>query len=232
MKRYFGILMVVTSLFASQTACKKDFLEIVPKGNQVAVTTADYDLLLNSQSHYYYTAAGGLREFVLMGDEVAAEADLFGKNDVYTPRAFQWLGKIYERNDQPLDLANQTGEMYVINKIINEVMSSTDGTDAQKNAIQGEAKARRAFINFLWVNIFGKPYQASSAAIDPAFPLITAANISATKFTRASVQEMYDAIIKDLTDAIAVLPLQSAALTRVSRPAAEALLGKVYLFMG
>ena len=224
--------MVIASLFASQTACKKDFLEIVPKGNQVAVTTADYDLLLNSQKYYYYSAAGGLREFVLMGDEVGAESDLFGKYDPYTPRAFQWQGKIYERNDAPLDLGNQTGEMYVFNKVINEVMASTDGTEGQKQAIQGEAKVRRAFMNFLWVNIYGKPYLASSAATDPAFPLITAASISATKFTRATVQEMYDAIIKDLKDAIAVLPVQSAALTRVSKAAAEALLGKVYLFMG
>jgi hypothetical protein len=87
-------------------------------------------------------------------------------------------------------------------------------------------------MNFLWVNSYGKPYQASSASSDPAFPLIKEASISATNFKRASVQEMYDMIIKDLTEAIPVLPVQSAAQTRFSKGAAEALLGKVYLFMG
>jgi hypothetical protein len=121
--------------------------------------------------------------------------------------------------------------MYVFNKIIGEVMSST-GNEDKKKSIQAEAKASRAFMNFLWVNSYGKPYQASTAGNDPAFPLITAASITTPSFKRASVQEMYDLIIKDLTEAIAVLPVQAAAKTRFSRGAAEALLSKVYLFMG
>jgi len=232
MKRYLNIVAISTVLFASQTACKKDFLEIVPKGRQVAVTTADYGLLLNSPYLYFYTNSGGLREFVLMGDEIGAEADLFGKHKPPTPKVFQWQGLIWDAKDQPIDLSTQTGDMYTFNKIINEVMSSSEGTDAQKKSIQGEAKAQRANLNFLWVNAYGKPYQASSAATDPAWPLITEANISATGFKRASVKEMYDAIIKDLTDAIPLLPVQNTVLTRISKASAEALLGKVYLFMG
>lgn len=232
MKRYFNVLAVMI-LFASQTACRKGFLDVVPKGYQVAVTTADYDLLMNSSDFYLYQYAGGLREFVLMGDEMAAEASLFGKQgSVLAPRAFQWVGTIYDPQVQPQDLLVQTSNMYVLNKIINEVLGSTEGTDAQKNSLQAEAKATRAWLNFLLVNTYGKPYLASSAATDPAFPLITEASISTKTFTRATVQQLYDFIIKDLTDAIAVLPVQSAAQTRMSRPAAEALLGKVYLFMG
>jgi hypothetical protein len=225
--------MTVMILFASLNACKKSFLDVVPKGNQVAVTTGDYDLLMNNNGLYFYQAGGGLREFVLMGDEVAAESDLFGKqNSLLAPRAFQWSDRIFENKDYPLDLQIQTGEMYAMNKIINEVMGSTQGSDAQKQRIQAEAKATRASLNFLWVNIYGKPYLASTAGSDPAFPLIMEADNSATDFKRASVQGSYDLIVKDLTEAISVLPVENVVHTRFSRASAEALLAKVYMFMG
>jgi len=231
MKRYFKILPIIL-LLTSQTACKKGFLDIVPKGSQVAVTVEDYALLMNSTSFYYFQSAGGLREFVLMGDEIAAEGNLFGKKErPQTVRAFHWDALIWDAKDYPLDLNTQTGNMYVCNKIINEVLSS-QGNDDQKKSVQAEAKASRAFINFLWVNTYGKPYQSSTAASDPGFPLITEADITTPSFKRASVQEMYDFIIKDLTEAIPVLPVQAAAKTRFSKGAAEALLAKVYLFMG
>ena len=217
-------------LFPFLTSCKKDFLEFVPKGSQVAVTTADYDLLLNNP--YFYNVTGGLKEFVLMGDEVGAEADLFGQHKVTTVRAFQYQAMIYDAKDLPIDLSSQLSNMYTFNKIINEVMGSAEGSDGQKKILLAEAKAQRAALNFLLVNYYGKPYEASSAATDPAFPLVTTADISATGFKRASVKEMYDAIVKDLTEAIAVLPKQNVVLTRMSKAAAEALLGKAYLFMG
>jgi len=232
MKRTFNIIMAM-ALAGTLAGCKKSFLDIVPKRSQVAVTTTDYDLLMNSNALYYYQAAGGLREFVLMGDEVAAESAYFGKQQsALAPRAFQWQGMIFESKDYVLDLQNQTGEMYTLNKVINEVMGSAEGSEDQKKSIQAEAKTRRAMLNFLWTNIYGKPYLAATAGADPAFPLILEASSTANSFKRASVQASYDQIIKDLTEAIPNLPLQAVTPTRVSRAAAEATLGKVYIFMG
>jgi hypothetical protein len=235
MKRYYKIIVAVF-LFASLAGCKKSFLDIIPKGSQVAVSTNDYDLLMNNNSLYFYQASGGLREFVLMGDEIAAEAGFFGKqqNDaaVLAPRAFQWADRIFESKNYPLDLQSQTGEMYLLNKVINEVMGSAEGSDEQKKSLQAEAKAERAFLNFSLVNIYGKPYLASTAGSDPAFPLIMEASTSATNFKRASVQECYDLIIKDLMEAMPSLPVENMVHTRMSRAAAEALLAKVYMFMG
>jgi hypothetical protein len=231
LKRYIPSIVLLSLVVLC--SCQDDFLEIIPKGSQVAVTTADYALLMNAPNLYNHGPAGGLREFVLMGDEVAAEADFFGNQSrPFSPLAFQWADVIFNNNELPLDLQDQTGEIYTLNKVINEVMASQNGTEAEKTSIQAEAKVRRAFVNFLWVNSYGKPYEASSATTDPAFPIITEASIAATTFKRASVQEMYDFIIKDLKEAIAVLPAQNIVLTRASRASASALLGKVYLFMG
>ncbi|HWK05593.1 MAG TPA: RagB/SusD family nutrient uptake outer membrane protein [Puia sp.] len=234
MKKHFKIIAILFLLGVSQTACKKDFLEVIPKGEQVAVTTADYDLLLNSYSLYNYLNGGGFQEEMVMGDDVAAEAGLFttASPQPQLTRVFQWADVVYEPKDLPLDLQAYLGSMYTCNKVINEVLTSESGTDDQKKSLQAEAMADRAFLNFILINSYGKPYLASSAATDPGWPIITTANIAATGFKRNTVQEMYDFIIKDLTAAIAVLPAQSVSPSRISRAGAEALLGKVYVFMG
>ena len=43
---------------------------------------------------------------------------------------------------------------------------------------------------------------------------------------------MYDFIIQDLTAAMPDLPVENVIQTRMSRTAAQGILGKVYLFMG
>jgi starch-binding outer membrane protein, SusD/RagB family len=233
MKRYFNITAVLF-FYVTQMACKKSFLDIVPKGEQIAVTTSDYDLMMNSGSFYYYLYGGGYQEMMVMGDDVAAESTLFtqARPQLQLPRVFQWQDVIMEPKDQPLDLQDYMGNLYTFNKVINEVMASTEGTDEQKKSIQGEAMASRAHLNLILINTYGKPYVASTAATDPGFPMITTANVSVSGFQRGTVQEMYDFIIKDLTSAIVVLPAQNASLTRMSRAAAEALLAKTYIFMG
>jgi len=82
------------------------------------------------------------------------------------------------------------------------------------------------------INLYGKPYNAATAATDPGYPIVTAADVTQTVFTRASVQAMYDFIIKDLTEAIPDLPVTIRSRIRMGKAAAEELLGKVYVFMG
>src|SRR5690606_36510612 len=71
-----------------------------------------------------------------------------------------------------------------------------------------------------------------SAATDLGFPIVTAADVTATAFSRASVQEVYDFIVADLAAAIPYLPAQTTHRIRMSLAAGKALLGKVYVFMG
>jgi hypothetical protein len=84
---------------------------------------------------------------------------------------------------------------------------------------------------FFLINYYGKPYSAS-AGTDAGFPIIMEADVTETSFKRASVQEVYDFIIQDLVTAMPDLPLQTTHRIRMSKAAAEAILGKVYVFMG
>ncbi|MBC9909157.1 RagB/SusD family nutrient uptake outer membrane protein [Chitinophaga varians] len=235
MKKLLYLLICVAAPVAF-SACSKSFLEVVPLGSQVASSTSDYDKLMNSPDYYLARGGGGWQEGVLMEDDVAAEDALFSPVSQHMTRLFQWQDVIYYPNDAyqrpPVLLSGLMTNMYQLNKIINEVMSSEGGTDAQKRSIRAEARATRAWSNFQLINLYAKPYLAATAGTDPGFPVITQADIAATVFKRGTVQEMYDFIIRDLTEALPDLPVVPAVRTRMSKPAAEGLLGKVYLFMG
>ena len=232
MKKYI-ILSIV--LLATLSACKKSWLEIVPLGSQVASTTDDYDKLMND-SKFYITTTGGLAEAQLMGDEIAAEATYFANLDPvsdYRQFYFAWADSIYtSAGAQPWGLRNHLDQVYQLNKIINEVMASSGGTESLKRALRAEALANRAWTNFHMANYYCKPYVASTASGDPGFPKIVNADITINNFPRGSVQDTYDFIVKDLTDALADIPARFTIATRMSKPAVEGLLGKVYLFMG
>ncbi|NLR80134.1 RagB/SusD family nutrient uptake outer membrane protein [Chitinophaga eiseniae] len=209
-------------------ACKKSFLEVTPKGKLIAQKVADYDMLLNNLD-LLNTSAGN---HILMGDEIAASQPDFGALSVLTQRCFHWDDVLYEPGDDAAELTVPMRNIYTYNMIINNVMDAAEGTEQQKKSIRGEAVAGRAWTYFLLINYFGKPYSAATAATDLGFPIVRTADATETKFTRASVKEVYDFIVNDLVTAIPDLPLQVTSRLRMSKPAAEALLGKVYVFMG
>lgn len=222
------LLAVVFTAGITLTSCKKDFLDITPKGKVIATTVSDYNLLLNNLSLINVSTDGQ----VPMGDEMAAIDPLFSGALLRTQRLFGWNDVIYDPGQDATEMSVPMSNIYLYNKIINEAPGATEGTDAQKNSIIAEARAGRAWTNFLLINYYGKPYKASTAATDPGFPIITAADVTASNFSRASVQSMYDFIIADLTAAIPNLPVQMVGRVRMTKCAAEAILGKVYLFMG
>lgn len=209
-------------------SCKKSFLEVIPKGKQIAVTTVDYDLLLNNVN--FIELIADIQ--VPMGDEVAAVNPYFMGESLKTQRLFKWEAIIYEPDQGSQEMQALMASIYSYNKIINEVMASTGGTEQMKKSIRAEALAGRAWSYLLLINYYGKPYSEATAATDPGYPIVRNADVTATKFERASVKEVYDFIVEDLNVALEDLPAQTSSRVRMSKPAAEGLLGKVYLFMG
>jgi starch-binding outer membrane protein, SusD/RagB family len=228
-------IILSIALLSAITSCKKSWLEIVPQGQQVASTTDDYDKLMNDPGFYIYYS-GGYQESQLMGDEIAAEAAFFasmGADDIFRDRWFQWQDSIFPTtNNTSYTLRTYTSQLYQLNKIITEVLGSKSGSEVQKRSIRAEAQATRAFTIFNLANYYCRPYLASTAGTDPGFPYTTEPNISNNNFSRGTLQQTYDFIIKDLTEALQYIPAKQVFVTRMSKPVVEGLLGKVYLFMG
>jgi hypothetical protein len=220
-----GCLSII--ILTGNIGCKKGFLDIVPKGRIVAEKASDYDLLLNNSS--LFSLQGNAA--IVMGDDVATVQSFFMGATVKAQRQYNWSPVIFEPAENSDELTNLMQMVYIYNKIITELPAVTDGIEADNKAVLAEAKAGRAYCYFMLINYFAKPYNAATAGNDPGFPLVTVNKVTETKFVRASVQEVYDFIIKDLTEAIPDLKITPKARIRMSRPAAEGLLGKIYLFM-
>lgn len=231
-KKYI-IGSALSLVLMSQVSCKKEFLEIVPKGQTIAVTTADYEKILNANYlSTLFTAS------VYRGDEVSALQPDFNNSagstsNIRLQRLFKYEDRVYNADQLPNEITddgNYIRKLYLFNKVINEVMASEGGTEAQKLALLAEAKAGRAICNFMFLSDFTKPYNAASAATDLGIPNLTAADVTQKDFKRESLQEGYDLVLKDLTDALPNL----TALThrrKISKLAAEFYLARVYMAM-
>lgn len=225
-KIYTILLLLLT---AGLYSCKKSFLEVEPKGKLVAKNTNDYNLLLNSP----FFNASDIDGQLFLGDDLTSTEPYF-KNmlTLKSKRAFQYADVIYEPNEDGSEIKALMKQLYTYNIVINEVMNSEGGADEQKLALKAEALTNRAWIYFMLINYYGKPYLEATAATDPGFPIVTAADVTLNKFERASVKAVYDFMINDLQAAIPALPISAGNRTRMSKSGAEALLAKIYLFMG
>lgn len=107
-------------------------------------------------------------------------------------------------------------------------------TDEERAQLVAEAKFMRAFVNFQLVNLFAHPYQIDNGA-SAGIPLVTEPFSGEVELPeRSSVEEVHQAIITDLTQALPDLPVEygSPELTRgrATQGAANALLSRVHLY--
>lgn len=108
-----------------------------------------------------------------------------------------------------------------INRIPHVEGTNALRTEEGKNERMAEVKFLRGYYYFLLVQIFGK------------VPLLLQENIGVmTDMKRASVADIYDSIIVDLTFSAANLPTTQSEDARPTQAAAEHLLAKVYLTRG
>lgn len=233
MKSYIYIFILL--LFAS---CTKEYLEVKPKGNLIADKLEDYNNLLEDNTFVYLsTDAFFLNAQHILGDDVAAlephynNAAYFGTAGTRNQKLFEWQNDVYLPNEDMYEVEGMYRRIYTANKIIDEIPNAKGNNELLKSQYQSEAKAQRAFAYFILVNYFGKPYAAATAQTELGVPLILKNDFDRKDFTRASIQQVYDQIIKDLNEAIPNLPSLQTTANRFTKAAAEALLGKVYIFM-
>jgi hypothetical protein len=214
-------------------SCEEEFLEVTPKGRLILETTADYDLALTNLNFINIDYGFGISASqVIMGDEIVAYKPYFDGTTLRHQRFFRYEGDVYQPDEDALEMGSLMTNIYAYNAIINGVLNSTEGTDQQKRSLQAEAMSGRAWTYFLLIQYYGKPYNPSTAASDAGYPIVTDADVTLSEFKRGTVQQVYDFIIKDLTEAIPSLPSESTSRVRMTKAAAEGILGKIYVFMG
>ncbi|MFC5407879.1 RagB/SusD family nutrient uptake outer membrane protein [Larkinella bovis] len=216
--------LAVCLLFPS--SCKEEFLDVDPQGKQAdTVFWASEDDATKAVNAMYAnlrgwnnTAFAAIALESVGSDETekgstASDATFFNDYDTFTVGSSDGqLGGFWSGQYQNINYANQ-----VLDNIPAIQMSST-----LKERYLAEAKFVRAYSYFRLVRAFG----------DVPLRLKLPADASEYNLPRTPKAEVYAAIEKDLTEAVAVLPLSygPADLGRVTKGAAQTLHAKVSMY--
>lgn len=218
----FGLLLLLS------TSCEK-FLEIKPEGEipteEALQTPRDVQLLLNS-------CYDVMRSGKFLGGKVQILSELMGDNMDGRVLSGNWLS--YHSHNTDIfnqDTRDVWSEPYIMIyrcNVLLENMASVPGmTDGEINRITAEAKFLRALGHFELVRLFAQPYGYTSDNSHPGIPLRLEASQEA--LARASVGDVYAAIIADLEAAIGALPTTNNGYA--TSWAAKGVLAKVYFQM-
>lgn len=119
------------------------------------------------------------------------------------------------------------------NVIISQVDEFSEDSKGAKRRIKGEAQFLRAAYYYLLVNFYANPYVKATAETDPGVPLKLIEKVDDKYYSRNSIAEVYNQIVKDLKDAAENLTgVEQPTVYRVNEAAARILLSRVYLYMG
>jgi len=222
MKKY---LFIFSSLFLL-VSCSKYLEEKPDKKLAIPSTADDLQLLLDdpfTMSYLFPNASSVLSdEYYLNTSDWESITNENYRN--------MYIWKKDGNSDQQWDAYKPVYQSNIVLDQVGKIALAPNGMN-KLAAIKGSALFFRAFYFYTLAQLFAPPYNAATASVDLGIVLRLSPDFS-VRSTRATVQETYDRIIADLLEAIPLLKAGDAIKTRPTKPAAYAMLAKVYLVMG
>ncbi|HEX6335303.1 MAG TPA: RagB/SusD family nutrient uptake outer membrane protein [Flavisolibacter sp.] len=213
----FILLLVAGSLASCEKFLEREQAGTIP-ADQVLVDEKGVQGLLNGA---YINLAnnlyGGRLQFIsdLMGDQ--ANGILYTED----------FGEIYKRKTSIFGAYKNDfyrNAYYIISQA-NKALENLDKTSTNRSFIEGQAKFLRAIVHFEMVRLFAQPYGFTPDNNHPGIPLRLQSSV--TPGDRATVKQVYDAIITDLMAADGLLP-PAPPVGYPSKWVAKAFLAKVF----
>lgn len=217
-------LFLTGLLCLSLSACREQFLDLAPisQANTSSFFRTQSDML-NALSGAYAALqfAGQYGQYYVFAEIPSDDTSPVLSGSVTDQDEFD---KFYLRTTNPF-LATRWNDGYRGISRCNTILDRIEAVEmdaALKARFTGEAKFLRALMYFNLVRVYGDVPLVLKEITDP---------LEGYEYGRAPVAEVYAQIIKDLTDAEAVLPASYTGTNvgRATRGAAKGLLGKVYL---
>ncbi len=226
--------LLIGIVVATMTACN---LDVFPTGSLTAgemaeneaapvyATNATYSLFKDGDAYAKGTDAGNtyIRHYFQMAEFPADNCNLSGRTEDVLYECTCYKNYATQTNIQ----AFWYFSYHIIsctNGVINTVQ---DGASKSTDQIKGENYFLRALAELNLVTMYAKPYTVDKTA--PGI-VINTGNSDATK--RATVEQSYDQIVSDLENAIRLMNSSRGNKGYASKEAAQALLTRVYLYMG
>lgn len=225
------IIVVIVAILGwmNLTSCN-DYLDIVPKGNKIPTTLADFEALLRNEYTIGYIPV--TNALYLLNDRFVGQSSL--TSVTLTSANYLWnetADRVVLNNQDESAYYSSYGAISTCNLLLENVPVATEATDAGRNEVMAYAKVIRAMSYYIVANYYADTYEAATAGTKLSVPLITSANIGAA-YRQVTIQEIYDFMIKDVKEALEQgLPEQSETILHPDRGAAYAFLARVYLQM-
>ncbi|RFZ82980.1 RagB/SusD family nutrient uptake outer membrane protein [Mucilaginibacter terrenus] len=233
MKKFRPIYITALSTALLLTACNKQ-LDLKPfqqiEQDQAILTSTDVQI----------TLVGAYNRLGL--SDVYGGGAFFEPDLMATQSIIDWQGTYQDLTQMvsqtiPNDngfVANMWLSSYQAVNQANNVIANLDKAEAaQKDRMEGEAKFIRGIVYFNLVEMYGKSYNDGSPATNPGVPIVltpTKVVDETSKVSRASVEQTYQQVIADLTDAEAKLPASNSFYA--NKYSAAGMLARVYLQKG
>ncbi|AEV96599.1 hypothetical protein A4D02_20755 [Niastella koreensis] len=224
---YLFLLLLCWSLISCN---KKGFLDEKPNSNVVVPTTLeDFQQLLDNEAILSLTPALG----ELSSDNFYITTNywqLLGKKE---KNAYIWAADIYEGEGKLADWNTPYEQVFYANVVLDGLknVDVTANNQQQWNNMKGAALFIRAYAFYNLAQVFALPYKAETATTNLGIPLKLTPNVDEV-VVRSTLEETYNQIINDLLIAKDLVPdAVTVYLNRPNKPAANALLARVYLSM-
>lgn len=215
-------------MVAVLSSCSSDFLKEYSQDLARVKTVDDLNELLVGDCYlpkgYYgiisstlYVSNKNYAVLHFMSDELQENTKLFydpsyGSNSFrkeYFPY-FTWQQNTYLDDSGKNTFESYENEYWQLgynkinncNMVIDAAENFTAATDDERAAlrkIKGEAHFLRAFYYLTLVNLYATPYNPQTASGAPGIPVKTSAKVEDLEFQRASVAEVYQQIVDDLS---------------------------------
>lgn len=233
--------IIVLLVFAGIVSCENE-LDLEPQQsisiglatdtpeNINAILLAAYDIGRNTSPDNVLPLYNGN-----YSGEISVAVDLLGNTDqVSWNGTFSNLRDLFNKamiNDN-LSALNIYADSYSIIGHVNTVLANLDKFEdaSEGNRVEGEAKFLRGVVYFDMVRLYGQQYNAAGNNSQLGVPIVLLPPDVSRAVPRDTVEDVYDQVISDLTDAASLLPDSNG--DRADRYAALAVLARVYLQQG
>jgi hypothetical protein len=221
-RRFFIFLIAITSLCFS--SCKKYLDEKPDKKLSTPSTIEDLEAMLDNYStlNTRYPSAGEISSDNYYLPDASWASIIERHRNYYLWQKYDDIGG---------DWSSPYNNIFYANIILETLDKIQSHNQAEKDQLKGSALFIRGFNHFSLSQLFAPPYDANTSTKDLGIPIRLHSDITLIP-VRSTVSETYNSILSDLKNAVPLLPVNPVLKYHPSRPAAYALLARVYLTMG
>jgi hypothetical protein len=223
-------ILLLASMMVTH-ACKKNFLDKKPSSDLVVPTTlGDFQALLDNDAVMSETPALG----ELCADNYHLDNVFWEGLEPKQHNAYIWLANLFEGVSTVDDWNLPYQQVFYANVVLDGLPGvSVDNSNRQSwNTVKGEACFIRAYAFWNVAQVFAPAYDSITALKDRGVALRLTSDIN-PPVKLSTNKQTYDQIILDLKQAVRLLPdtVSTGNINRPSKPAAFAMLARVYLSM-